>query len=200
MIVNTQTLVLASTSATRQSLLRVAGVSVTARKPEVDETSLLKTLSHLTPPQLAVQLAEAKARSLSAESDATWVIGADQVLEFEGKVTHKASTVTQALQNLRHMSGKKHSLHSAVCVVQNHQVHFKHLATATLHMRELSPTFLDFYAEHAKAALLQSVGGYYVEDLGIQLFENIDGDIHTVMGLPLMPLLAFLRQQGIILS
>ena len=135
---------------------------------------------------------------MNAETDATWVIGADQVLEFEGKVSHKASTLTHALQNLRQMSGKKHFLHSAVSVVQNHQVRFNHLATATLHMRKLSSSFLDFYAEHAADALLQSVGGYHVEGLGIQLIEKIDGDIHTVMGLPLMPLLAFLRQQGII--
>lgn len=179
-------------------MLKAAGLKFTTQQPKIDERALEQILLHLSPAQIALKLAHAKALSLDDETKSVWIIGADQILEFEGQVIHKAQSINEAILNLRLLSGQMHQLHSAVCVVQNNELRFSHLATATLYMRNLSKEFLQTYSKSEPEALLHSVGGYHVEGIGIQLFDHIEGDIHTIMGMPLLPLLAFLRQTSII--
>ena len=200
MILNTQSLLLASTSPARKAILASAGLNFVVKGPEIDEPAFHQKFKDSPAPEMAQKLAAQKALSLSNATDDIWVIGADQILEFEGRVIHKANSMEEAQANLRKLNNKTHRLHSAVCVAQNHQLRFKHISTATMQMRNLGEDFLQNYFHSAKEALLYSVGGYHIEGLGIQLFDKIEGDIHTVMGMPLLPLLAFLRQEGIILK
>ena len=195
---NNHPLLLASTSSARKTILTSAGLHFVVKKPDIDEVAFHQKFKDAPAPEMAQELAARKALSLSNTTDNTLVIGADQILEFEGQIIHKASTLSEAQQNLRKFSGKTHKLHSAVCVAHNHRLRFNHISTATLYMRSLGEDFLQNYFHSAQDALLHSVGGYHIEGLGIQLFDKIDGDIHSIMGMPLIPLLAFLRQEGII--
>ncbi|MEO9168154.1 MAG: Maf family protein [Aestuariivirga sp.] len=195
---NTQSLILASTSMARQTMMKSAGLVFEVKKPAVDEKALQEQFAHLTPSELAMQLARAKARSIHA--DEAYVIGSDQTLEFETCVFHKARNLSEAISNLRRLSGHTHKLHSAVVVVKNGAVQFSHTATAIMTMRLLDEAFLQSYAEREQEALLNSVGGYYYEAAGRKLFEDVTGDINIIMGMPLLPLLAFLRKKAIVTS
>lgn len=196
MVLNAQFLILASTSMARQAMMKSAGLAFEVKKPAVDENALQKQFFYLTPSELAMQLAEAKA--LSVHADEAYVIGSDQTLEFETCVFHKARNLLDAISNLRRLSGKSHQLHSAVVVVKNGKEQFRHTSTATLKMRLLDEAFLQSYAQREQEALLNSVGGYYYEAAGRQLFEDVTGDINTIMGMPLLPLLAFFKEKAIV--
>ena len=179
-------------------MLTSAGLSLEVIRPLVDEVTLQGQFQHLSPSDLALQLAHAKALSVSTTHPDRLVIGADQTLECDGELYHKARSITEATRNLRKLSGKTHHLHSAVSLVFNDQELFCHTSRASLTMWPLSEAFMTSYASREAEALLQSVGGYHFEGFGVQLFEKVEGDIHTILGLPLLPLLAFLRSQAII--
>lgn len=198
MTFNTQSIILASTSKARKAMLTAAGLEFVAHRPEVDEAALQNQFQNLSPRVLAAELARAKALSVSKQHRQEWVIGADQTLEFEGRICHKANSINEAKINLQSFSGKSHLLHSSLCVAKNGQNLFTHTATAKLTMRPLSQAFIELYTATEQEALLGSVGGYHYEDAGVNLFEKVQGDIHTILGLPLLPLLAFLRDQAII--
>lgn len=200
MAFNTQQLILASTSKIRGEMLRAAGLDFESIKPDIDEQKQQTEFCQLSPRALATRLACTKALSISKTYNTQFIIGADQTLEFESHIQHKARTASEAISNLRDMCGKSHHLHSAVSVVKNNEILFGHTSTATLVMRPFSEHFLGAYVMQARDALLNSVGGYYFEGAGVQLFESVEGDIHTILGLPLMPLLAFLRREAIIPS
>ena len=176
--------------------MKSAGLAFEVKKPRVDEKAHQQRLAHLAPSALATELAKLKAFSIRA--DEAYIIGSDQTLEFETQVFHKAKSLAEAISNLRRLNGKTHKLHSAVVVVKDGTEQFKHISTATMKMRLLDEAFLQSYAKREEEALLNSVGGYYFEGAGENLFESVTGDINTIMGMPLLPLLAFFREKAII--
>jgi septum formation protein len=143
-------------------------------------------------------LARAKAEAVSELAAGAFVIGADQVLAFENQILTKPVSMEAARRQLLDLSGKKHTLHSAVAVATNGETVWATTETATLTMRKLTPAFVGQYLAAAGEAALSSVGAYQIESLGIQLFEKIEGDYFTVLGLPLLPLLDTLRREGAI--
>jgi len=191
-------LILASTSVTRIQLLASAGVQFKSLPACVDEAELHAKFVALPAETLALELARAKARSLSTNHPEAIVIGADQTLQCAGVIFHKAQSLEGAKSKLKQLRGRAHQLHSAVACVQRGEVVYENVATATLTMRNFSDAFLDRYLKSAKDEALSAVGCYFYEGQGIQLFQKIEGDYHTILGLPLLPLLAFLRQSTII--
>jgi septum formation protein len=194
------TVILASTSPIRQSVLHRAGVAFTVRAPLTDETQVKKTLGAMKPKDVAMALAEAKAGSISGQDAADLVIGADQVLELDGAIFDKPKDMAEARLHLSALRGKAHELHSALACARNGKIIWRCMRTARLFMRKFSDAFLDSYLERMGAEATRSVGAYKLEGEGIQLFEVVDGDYFTILGLPLLPLLAFLRAQGEIAS
>lgn len=187
-------LVLASTSATRRQILRNAGLEFTVDSPAVDENVLKSTWGERPVTGIAEGLAIAKSLSLAGKYPSRIVIGADQTLIFENRVLSKSLNLEEARAMLSTMRGKTHILQSALACTCDGQKLWTHVAEAKLTMRHFSDTFLDHYIDHAGPAILDSVGSYKLEETGIHLFEKIQGDHYTILGLPLLPLLAFLRQ------
>mgnify|MGYP001544732608 CR=1 FL=1 len=192
-------LVLASNSGARQSVLKDAGVPFEAVGSGVDEALAKVALDarHATPRQVAEALAEEKALAVSARRP-DLVVGADQTLEFQGKLYDKVETVEHARARLKMLRGKPHMLHSAVVVAQGGAVVWRETQSATLRMRDFSDRFLEAYLAAEGAAALGSVGCYRLEGLGVQLFSKIDGDYFTILGLPLTGLLDLLRTRGVL--
>ncbi len=186
---------LASKSAIRAQLLRQAGVAFAVVDSHADEEALKAQLSG-SPAQLAEGLAVAKAKGAIGLAADTLVIGADQTLEFEGQLFDKAKTPEDALARLRAFRGQWHALHSGFALVRDGAVVHSQVVSARLKVREVTETWLQTYGSKAGAALTQCVGGYEFEGLGAQLFEQVDGDFHTILGLPLLPLLSVLREHG----
>ncbi len=189
-------IILASQSGIRQQLLRHAGVSFTTVPIDFDEDKEKQRLGPLPARQLAQALAIGKARAASIQNPQALVIGADQTLEFDGEILHKASSLAEAAQQLKLLRNRQHVLHSAISVTQGESVMFETCTEAALRMRNFSDTFLENYLRHNASAVMGSVGCYHIEAHGIQLFQHVEGDHFTVMGLPLLPLLAFLREIG----
>ncbi len=191
-------IVLASGSRTRAQLMRNAGIEVEVVPSTVDErfveAPLLK--SGATPADIAAILAEAKAVEVSGRKPGALVIGADQVLGFGEKRFTKAASMEEARDKLLLLSGRTHELNSGVVVAQDGKVIWRHMSTAYLTMRKLSPEFIGHYMAEAGDVILSSVGCYQLEGPGIQLFEKIEGDYFTILGLPLLPLLGYLRDKG----
>lgn len=189
--------ILASTSRARGALLAGAGVAFTAESPGVDEAEAKGRLlsEGADPKKVAEVLAGLKAVAVSARKPGL-VIGADQTLELDGELFDKAENLEQARVRLAAMRGRTHRLHSAVVVAQNGAPVWETTDTAHLHMRDFSDRFLDAYLAESGPELLGSVGCYLLEGPGVQLFERIEGDYFTILGLPLLGLLEFLRQQG----
>jgi septum formation protein len=191
-------LVLASKSAARRGLLEAAGIPVIIEGAAVDERSIEAPLKargsggH----EIAAQLAQAKAQAVSRSRPDDLVLGADQTLEFEGKVFSKPVDIAVAAAQLAAFSGRAHQLHSALCLMRGTRVVFEHVGMAQLTCRALSADFIATYLAAAGDKVLASVGAYQLEGLGIHLFERIDGDQATILGLPLLPLLDFLRREG----
>ncbi len=192
-------LILASGSAIRATILRNAGLDFEIIRPSVDEEALKAGLraAGLCPRDQADALAEAKALSVSQRRPG-FVIGADQILEFEGEAFNKPGSRAQARANLAHLRGKTHVLQGAVCVAQDGAVLWRHVEASRLVMRDFSDAFLDSYLAQAGEGTLASVGAYQLEGLGVQLFAKIEGDYFAILGLPLLPLLAFLREHGMV--
>ncbi len=191
-------LILASASPARLSLLQAVGVLCTVRPSEIDETLLKKSFQEQPVSKSAEMLAEAKAQDVSHLSGDALVIGADQMLECEGRLFDKPRDRAQASAQLQALRGKPHRLVSAVVVVRNGQKVWAGVDEAILTMRPFSDAFLESYLDHEGSALFSSVGAYRIEGWGAQLFTSIRGDYFTILGLPLLPLLEFLRSQGVL--
>jgi len=196
------TLVLASASATRRKVLAAAGVSVTAQAASVDETAVKESLKAegASPLQTAETLAELKAQRVAAKFPGAMVIGADQMLSCNGVWFDKPADPDHAAAHLRALAGKTHELSTAVCVVRNGGRLWHHNAVARLTMRPLSDAFIAAYLDSAGPQVLGSVGAYQVEGLGAQLFTAIEGDFFTILGLPLLPLMDFLRANKVLVT
>ena len=192
------TLVLASGSSIRATLLRNAGLDFAVDPAGVDEREIERPLleAGAEPQEIALVLGKAKALDVALRRPGDLVIGADQVLGLGSTRFTKPADLAAARAQLALLAGKTHELHSSVVVAKGGEVLWSHLSTARLRMRVLSDAELDVYLAMAGSAALSSVGCYQLEGLGIRLFERIEGDYFTILGLPLLPLLGFLREKG----
>lgn len=197
-------LVLASGSATRRAMLNAAGIDVTVRPADVDErairVSLLSRDASVSHDVVAFALAEAKAKAVSESLPRALVIGADQVLSFDGQLFEKPKSMTEAREHLWTLRGKSHALHSAVALARDGKTVWQNTETAVLTMREFSEAALDAYLARVGDVVLTSVGAYQIEGPAIQLFDAIDGDHDTILGMPLLPLIAELRRREVLVS
>jgi septum formation protein len=193
-------LVLASTSPIRLQLLRSAGLTVEAVAPRVDEETARAALlaDGAKPRDIADTLAELKARKVADKRPGELVLGCDQVLEFDGAIFAKPESPTQARDHLRQLRGKSHRLLSAIVAYEDAEPVWRHLAEARLTMHQISDSYLDDYVDRNWDSICHSVGGYKIEEEGIRLFSAISGDHFTILGLPLLPLLAWLGTRGMI--
>lgn len=188
-------IVLASASASRAALLRAAGVPFTVTPSQIDEDVVKARMLRecAQPDVIARRLAELKARAVSETSDGL-VIGADQTLDLAGVLHDKPRDLAESRDRLKALRGRRHSLHAAVAVARGGEVVWSALDTASLTMRAFSDAFLDAYLERQGEAVTSSTGAYLLEGEGVQLFEAIEGDYFAILGLPLLGLLAFLRE------
>ncbi len=197
-------LVLASASTVRADMLRGAGLRFDVRPSPVDEDAVKSALKsergEITGEDLATILAQTKATSVSEQEPSALVIGADQVLGFEGRFYDKPKDMDEARDALIAMRGKTHVLHTATACAEAGDVIWHHESSVTLTMRDFSNDFLGTYLAACGEDILTSVGAYKLEGPGAQLFERIEGDYFSVLGLPLLPLLQFLRSRGAIES
>ena len=197
-------LVLASQSVARKSLLTNAGLIFDQISADIDERAVEEPLIHsgLSAADIAEVLARAKAVDVSERHPGALVIGADQTMSFtidgEEQRFNKPENMDAARRQLLTLRGKKHNLHAAICVVKNGEVLWSHLSDAHLTMRDFSPEFVGHYLAEVGDAALTSVGAYQLEGRGAQLFDKIEGDYFTILGLPLLPLLTFLRNYGLL--
>jgi septum formation protein len=191
--------VLASASRARLELLRRAGLNAHAEPAHVDEEEVKASLraENAEAAVAAETLSELKAQKVSRRHPQALVIGADQILDCAGEWFDKPPDRRRAAADLRALSGKEHMLVTAVCVVHGGARLWHHRETARLTMRPLSEGFIEAYLDAVGADALGSVGAYQIEGLGAQLFSSVDGDYFSILGLPLLPLLEFLRNHGI---
>lgn len=189
-------LVLASRSAPRRAMLKAAGIPIETMPADIDERRVEAGLGAVDADAAALALAREKAIVVSAQHPDRLVVGADQILAVDGFRLSKPADRAAAHDQLRRLSGRTHALHSAVAVAQGGRVLFGEVGVAKLTMRELSEDFLETYLDAGGSAVTESVGGYQLEKLGVHLFARIEGDHFTILGLPLMRLLAFLRGAG----
>ncbi len=190
--------VLASQSAARKAVLSDAGVVFHAEAAHVDETAIkLERLAQgASPLDVAQVLAEAKAVEVSRRTSGL-VLGADQTLDLDGRLFDKPSSLAQLREQLLDLRGRTHLLHSSLAAARDGEVVWRHDGRASLTMRAFSDAFLEDYLVREGEAVQACVGGYRLEGLGVQLFERIDGDYFTILGLPLLPVLALLRREGL---
>ena len=191
-----QPLILASQSRARQTLLGNAGIPFEAVPADIDERAVQKNSGLTSPGEIAVLLAREKALFVSSKNPGRYVVGADQTLALGERLFSKPSGKAHAADQLRALAGSSHELHSAVAVARDGQIMFADVSLARMTMRPLSESEIAFYLDAAGEAVTTSVGAYQLEGLGVHLFERIEGDHFTILGLPLLPLLAFqLREQ-----
>jgi septum formation protein len=187
-------------------MLDAAGIACDVVPADIDEAALRR--QHLlarpgsgdTAGDIARMLAKAKAEDVSRRHPQAVVIGADQVLALEGDLFSKPDSAASARRDLLRLRGRTHTLHSAVALARGGKTDWSHVATASLTMRAFSDQYLDRYLERCGPAVQTSVGAYQIEGPGIGLFERVEGDYFTIIGLPLLPLLAELRRRGIVLT
>ena len=191
-------LILASKSAARRAMLEGAGVPFSVQVADVDEQAVKAVHDPADAAGLAVELARVKALAVSRHDPEAWVLGADQTLAFAGGLVSKAPSLVAARARLAEMRGRSHQLHSGAALACNGQVVWSGVDTATLRMRDFSDAFLDTYLAAEGEALLGSVGSYRLEGMGSQLFDAVEGDYFTVLGMPLWPVLAELRRAGVL--
>ncbi len=192
--------VLASGSRFRAAMLTAAGVPIVVDAPRVDESAIKSAMQaqHADAAETAEALATFKAQQISGRKPAALVIGADQMLDCGGTWFDKPADQAQARETLRQLRGRTHELVTAVCVVRDGLVLWHHVAHARLTMRDFSDEFLNSYLSKVGGTACDSVGAYQLEGLGAQLFSSVEGDHFTIVGLPLLPLLDFLRGHGVI--
>jgi septum formation protein len=188
-------LILASQSRARQMLLKNAGIAFEAVPSDIDERAVQERSGITAPGEIASLLAREKALAVAGQRPGHIVVGADQTLALGDRLFSKPDGRAQAAEQLHALVGHTHELHSAVAVAREDRILFAHVAVARLTMRRLGDTEIATYLDAAGAAVTSSVGGYQLEGLGVHLFERIDGDHFTILGLPLLPLLGFLRSQ-----
>src|SRR5688572_7598519 len=191
-------LVLASRSEIRRALLEAAGIPVETIPADIDERAIEANAGSSDPAAVASLLAREKAGAISARLPGRLVLGADQTLSLGQRRFSKPANREAGRAQLMALRGRTHELHSGIAVVQDGGVMYEHRAVARLTMRQFSEGFLESYLDLAGEAVTASVGGYQLEKLGIQLFERVEGDHATILGLPLMPLLHYLRQRGLL--
>ncbi|MCB1487868.1 MAG: Maf family protein [Bauldia sp.] len=191
-------IVLASGSSTRRAILANAGIRFEAIPSDVDERRVEEPLiaAGRSAAEIAMALAEAKALDVGAHADDATVIGADQTLDADGRRWIKPASMDEARDQLVTLAGRSHKLQTAVAGVRDGAIRWRHLDSATLTLRPLTPDAIDRYLDTVGEAALGSVGAYQIEGPGIQLFERIEGDFFTILGLPILPLLAWLRAEG----
>ena len=191
-------LILASRSAARRAMLDGAGVSFTAQDAGVDEDAIKTSLAGIDPAELALELARAKALAVSRHDPEAWVLGSDQTLDFDGGMISKARDLAEARNRLKELRGHAHHLNSGAALAINGAVVWSGVDTARMTMRRFSDDFLDAYLEAEGEGLLGSVGCYRLEGMGSQLFDRVEGDYFTVLGMPLWPVLDELRRARVI--
>ena len=194
-------LILASSSKPRAQMLEAAGLAFIVEPPGLDEATMRQAISGeglLSPHDVAEVLARAKAEAVSDLAPKAYVIGADQTLALGKTMMSKPDSMEAARRQLLDLSGKTHTLHTAAAVATNGDTIWVETTVATLTMRKLSPEFIGRYLAAAGEEVLGSVGAYQLESLGVQLFDKIDGDYFSILGLPLIPLLDTLRREGVI--
>jgi septum formation protein len=191
-------LILASQSRARQVLLAGAGIAFEAIPADVDERAVQQASGLSAPGEIAGLLAREKALSVSSQQPGKYVIGADQTLALGTRLFSKPSGRAQAAEQLIALAGRSHELHSAVAVALDGKILFAETTTARMTMRPLAKTEIEAYLNEAGEAVTTSVGAYQLEGPGVHLFERIDGDHFTILGLPLLPLLAFLRSERLL--
>jgi septum formation protein len=189
-------LLLASGSSTRRALLEAVAIPVEQEAPEVDERAIEAACDGLAPVELASRLAEEKARAISRRHPDRLVLGADQVLSCEGRLFHKPEDRGAAEGHLRALMGRTHALHSAAVLSRGGETIETVADSAHLTMRNLSPEAITLYLDAVGERAFTSVGAYQVEGVGLHLFESVTGNHATILGLPLLPLLAAFRRQG----
>lgn len=195
-------LILASSSRARSEMLKAAGIEFESQSPYVDEEPIKEALLAEGAParHIADALAELKALAVSSNTENAFVIGSDQILSCEGKCFSKVDNLVAAKKQLQELSGKKHSLISAVVIAKDGQILWRAVDKAHLTMRHLSDDFIDDYLIRCGDDILSSVGCYHLEGRGAQLFDRVEGDYFTILGMPLLRVLHFCRTQGLILS
>lgn len=192
------TLVLASGSPFRRQLMENAGLAFSVDPARIDERAIEAPLEKdgASPDRVAIALAIAKARDVSARHPGCLIIGSDQTLSLGHRVYHKPGNLAEAAAHLQSFSGKTHRLNSAVALVRDQDIVWTHVSHAELTVRELTPEFIARHLERVGPKVLSSVGAYQLEGEGVQLFSRIDGDYFTILGLPLLPLLNKFRELG----
>lgn len=195
-------LILASGSRTRQHMLQAAGVAHTVCPADLDERAIEEAMFQDEAPgdmaDLADVLARAKAEAVSAQNSDSLVIGSDQVLALGAENFHKPTSIEEARRTLLKLRGKTHQLHTGVALAQNGEVVWSYCETAHVTMRDYSEKSLAMYLVKAGDIVLESVGAYQIEGLGLQLMDKIDGSHFTVLGMPLLPLIKELRNRGVV--
>lgn len=197
----TASLILASASPFRRQLLENAGITFQAKAAGIDERAIEAEIEQkgLMPEEIALVLAEAKARDVGASfADDAIIIGSDQTMSLDARVYHKPKDMDEARETLLSLSGKTHQLNSAIVFTRGNQVLWKHISSARLSVRVLSEDFVETHLRRVGEKALTSVGAYQLEGEGIQLFEKIEGDYFTILGLPMLPLLGKLRELNVI--
>jgi septum formation protein len=196
------TLVLASGSASRKALLTAAGVAFVSDPADLDEDRVMAELgaSDADAASIALELAEQKALHVCRRHPGKIVLGGDSVIAFEGEHLSKCATLVEARALLARLSGQAHLLVSAAALARDGALLWTHASPCHMTMRDLSPDFLDDYLATEGPAILSSVGCYHFEGRGAQLFATVEGDYFSVLGLPLLPLLAQLRKEGLLAS
>lgn len=198
----TPQIVVASSSLTRHEMLKNAGLAFTVDPADIDEASIRDMLTAqddpVAPADVAEVLARAKGETVSARQPDAVVIAADQILSLDDKIFAKPDDIEAAKRTLMQLRGQTHQLHSAVVIAIGGEIVWAHTETAYLTMRKFSAGFLAEYALRAGSDICRSVGAYQLEGMGIQLFEKVEGDYFTILGLPLLPLLGALREREVI--
>jgi septum formation protein len=191
-------LVLASQSRARQALLANAGIAFEAIPADIDERAIQQASRLSAPADIALLLARQKALSVSSGQPGKLVAGADQTLALGMRLFSKPANRAQAAEQLRALAGASHELHSAVAVARDGEILFEAATIARMTMRQLGAAEIEAYLDQAGEAVTTSVGAYQLEGLGVHLFERIEGDHFTILGLPLLQLLAFLRSERLL--
>jgi septum formation protein len=191
-------LILASQSRARQTLLANAGIAFEAVPADIDERAVQQASRLVAPGDIAALLAREKALYVSMRQPGQFVVGADQTLALGTRLFSKPAGRAQAAEQLRALAGRSHELHSAIAVARDGKILFEAAAVARMTMRRLGEAEIDAYLDEAGDAVTSSVGAYQLEGLGVHLFERVEGDHFTILGLPLLQLLAYLRSERLL--